>query len=103
MIGIRKGDGGIDRLIETTYEDTGSGMPWDDDPSNIIEHRSFKESGVFIPDEEAERLDKWLTDYSEMLYFNGKSNRIGNKADKKLASEVVEFLSHLRLELTKQQ
>lgn len=95
MIGITREDS-ISKLVDERTEDLSSGMPWDDDPCNIITVRSFKESGLFLTSDEAKMLDVWLNDYAEMLYFNGKKNRILNKDDVRMAKTVGKFLDEMR-------
>ena len=96
MVHIQKNSEDISSVIGVRTEDISSGMPWDDDPNNIVEIRFFKESGVFLTNEEVKKLENWLNDYAEMLYFNGKSDRINNKSDISEAKEVSTFLGELR-------
>lgn len=96
MVHIQKNSEDISSVIGVRTKDIGSGQIWDDSPDNIIEIRFFKKSGVFLTNEEVKKLENWLNDYAEMLYFNGKSVRQNNKSDISEAKEVSTFLGELR-------
>lgn len=96
MIRISKDDESIDCLIQTRTDDIGSGQRWDDDPSNIIEVHSFNQSGLFLTEEEVKKLEGWLTDYAEMMYHSGKTDRVTAKEDIGIARDVGDFLHRMR-------
>lgn len=84
MTHIQKGSEDIRSLIGTREEDLSSGQVWDDSPDNIEVVRFFKESGVFLTDEDVKKLETWLTDYAE------------KNLDVRTAREVREFLLQLQ-------
>ena len=81
---IYQGDKDISSLVESVTQ------------GSSVVFQFFKETGVFFSDEEVKKLESWLTDYAEMLYFNGKSDRLNNKSDISESKEVSTFLGDLR-------
>jgi hypothetical protein len=94
MIHIEKDSRSIDSIVVTRTAEHWSGLPWDDGDLETV--RYFKESGVFLTDEEVKKLETWLTDYAEMMYHNGKSQRLNEKQDINIARAVGEFLAEMR-------
>lgn len=96
MIHIQENSEDVSSIIGVRTKNIWSGQIWDDGPDNIIEVPFFKKSGFFLTNEEVKKLENWLNDYAEMLYYNGKSNRLSNKSDISEAKEVGTFLGELR-------
>lgn len=81
MIHIEKDSTSIGSLVGTRDDEDWSGQRWDDGDIETV--RYFKESGVFLTDEEVSKIGEWLTDYAE-------------KKDERTAREVREFLLRMQ-------